>query len=1168
MMDLVSLTIGVVGLAGQLAKAATDCYMIFDDMSDVGTMYDSILHRLRTEGLRLKGWEEAWGLGDDNNQGRLDPKDYRYRYATATLARIVAAFASVDKLQAKYGIAVKEANGKSSLILKVEEPNPRRHSRLSIPMLFRSRSKSRSKSTLRNANTDQVIPTIHETDVDLLENPRVLANQQLLPGLPEEISSMTDAMGRLQQSLSMHRKLRWVVADKAKLDDLLRTLTSLNDGLFHVLPTSAKLQVSTLKLLFDIPFLPNVRKSAEFVGREYLIESLKQNVEEGKHTQNTIVLYGTGGMGKTQLALEYIHQHYRDYSSVFWINAASDQTTILGYTQIMQRLIKHHAEFSEDYSHIGRLLGMAGKLDFNGCFAVTQPSEAQYVVDAVKQWFALPENTNWLLVFDNLDDPDLVDIEEYIPACNHGTVIITSRRRDLQQGRRGFEVQQMQPMEAIQLLLRACAMPKFEDLIPSEQTTSNTIAEELGYLPLALDQAGAYIHMAQYSLVRYLTEYQTNMKYILSKGWKGGKQDRSVFATWEISFNAIQKTNPEAAKLLLICGFLNNEDICEELLKRGKTHDLAESIRVLFSYSIAKRSNKDDSFSIHPLVHSWAKLRLESEPQKEIDIAREAFEVVVSGVDESNEGRTEDWIFERRVMPHIDAVTKHMAQYAGVSNMSMNDGCMSLGDVYRRHGRQHEALGWYRRALAGYEKVFGVGHLETLTTVHNMASVYDDQGQYGKALEWYGRALAGQEKALGADHPNTLTTVNNMAAVFQTQGQYEKALKWYGRAFAGSETALGVDHPDTLTTVHNMALVFDKQGQYEKALEWYGRALTGQEKALGVDHQDTFTTVHNMALVFDKQGQYEKALKWYGRSLAGREKVLGVDHLDTLTTIHDMAGVFDNQGQYEKALEWYGRVLAGSEKAMGVDHPGTLSTVNNMALVFSNQGQYEKALKWYGRALAGYEEALGVDHPSTLTTVHSMASVFQTQGQYDKALEWYGRAFAGQKIALGVNHPDTLTTINNMAGVFDNQGLYEKALEWYGCALAGSEKALGVDHQDTLSTVNYMALVFDNQGQYVKALEWYGRALAGREKVLGMEHPDTLTTVHNMAGVFDNQGQYEKALEWYGRTLAGFEKALGVDHPWTKATIQSLIDLHERTGQTVQAQILQTRLHLANSPSS
>ena len=133
----------------------------------------------------------------------------------------------------------------------------------------------------------------------------------------------------------------------------------------------------------------------------------------------------------------------------------------------MQRLIKHHAQFSEDYAHIGRLLGMAGKLDSNECFIITQSSEAHHVVDAIKKRFILPENTNWLLLFENLDDPDLVDVGGYIPVCNHGTVIITSRRRNLQQGRRGFEVYQMEPMEAMQLLLTACAIPKFEDLVPS-----------------------------------------------------------------------------------------------------------------------------------------------------------------------------------------------------------------------------------------------------------------------------------------------------------------------------------------------------------------------------------------------------------------------------------------------------------------------------------------------------------------------------------------------------------------------------------------------------------------------------------------------------------------------------------------------------------------------------
>jgi len=469
-MEPASFAIGVVGLSIQLTTAARDCYKIFDNMNDVGSTYDATLHRLRTQGLRLRRWEQAWGFGgDDNQEHRLQPDDYRYRYATASLARIVAVFSSAEKLKERYGIVGKN----ESLSVKTggDERKPRRRDLWLAPIAGRFQSKSPGQSTSR---TQTPSPGPTSDDMHILENPRVLADKHILPGLDDEIKSMTQATKRVQQSLSVFLKLRWVISDNTKLEELLRNLTSLNDGLFQVLPAPEsprahpyRFQYSKPKLSFDIPFFLNVRENSGFTGREYLLENLKQEIEKGKDRQNIIVLHGTGGMGKTQLALKYIYQQYRNYSSVFVINTTSAQTTILGFIQIMQRLVQHHGQISDDYTHIGRLLGMAGKLDPAGCFTVTSEHEEQHVVNSVKQWFSAPENTNWLLVFDNLDDPDLVDIEEYIPPCSHGTVIITSRRREcIQQGRSGLEVQEMHHMESVQLLLSVCLIPKLEDLIP------------------------------------------------------------------------------------------------------------------------------------------------------------------------------------------------------------------------------------------------------------------------------------------------------------------------------------------------------------------------------------------------------------------------------------------------------------------------------------------------------------------------------------------------------------------------------------------------------------------------------------------------------------------------------------------------------------------------------
>ncbi|KAF8458481.1 hypothetical protein BGX38DRAFT_570907 [Terfezia claveryi] len=933
-----------------------------------------------------------------------------------------------------------------------------------------------------------------------------------------------------------------------------------------------------------------------------------------------VVLYGIGGVGKTQVALQYVDLHHQDYSSVFWLNAASEQALKLGFVHIMQRLIDHHAQLQlsedrePDYTKIGRLLGMADKFNTGGRCSVQQEDE-QHIINAVKRWFNNPENTRWLLLFDNLDDLESFDLNDYIPSGRHGTVIITSRRRESLQGRTGLEVLQMHDGEAERLLMRSANF-RFEGLTPTdlkqEKEAMTAIAQKLGYLPLALDQAGAYIHIQEYSFGRYLKEYEkdSHVRYFLDGKWKVGKHNKSISATWELSFNAIQKQNPKSAELLLIFGFLDNNDISEELLQRGMKlprddSSLIESIRVLFSYSMAKRMERGDSFSIHPLVHMWARSRLDAEPEERRKKATEAFLIVSTAVVTSDHLVLQEWEFERRIMPHITAVEGHMKTVAMV-DIGMLTGGQWLGHVYQKHGHYGKALAWYERVSAGREKVLGVAHPDTLATAHGMALVYLQQGQYDKMLEWYGRVLAGSEKSLGVDHPTTLATVNMMAMVYTRQGQYDKALQWYGRVLAGWEKSLGVDHPTTLAMVNMMAKVYTQQGQYDKALQWYGRVLAGREKSLGVDHPTILATVNMMAMVYTQQGQYDKALQWYGRVLAGREKALGVDHPTTLATVNMMAKVYTQQGQYDKALQWYGRALAGlekksylftpatvhgmawvysqqgqydkalqmcgrvlavNEKSLGVDHPITLATVNNMAMVYTRQGQYDKALQWYGRVLAGWEKSLGVDHPTTLATVHGMALVYSQQGQYDKALEWYGRVFAGSEKSLGMYYPNILDTLHGMALVYLQQGQYDKMLEWYGRVLAGSEKSLGVDHPTTLATVNMMAMVYTRQGQYDKALEWYGRVLAGWEKALGVDHPTTLDTVNIMAMVYTRQGQYDKALEWYGRVLAGREKALGVKHPDILAMVHHMAELLKLYQQVLAGTDRISKLHFNGGQS-
>ncbi|KAF8241211.1 hypothetical protein K440DRAFT_11140, partial [Wilcoxina mikolae CBS 423.85] len=225
-----------------------------------------------------------------------------------------------------------------------------------------------------------------------------------------------------------------------------------------------------------------------------------------------------------------------------------------------------------------------------------------------------------------------------------------------------------------------------------------------------------------------------------------------------------------------------------------------DSLGELFSFSLARRKASEDAFWIHPVVHMWARERLDTH----LKAQKTEEAVILCGrvLTQQSDKPPHRWAFERRIWLHIESVQRHLRTLPRLSNL-----------------------------LGGGEMLFNAAS--------NMGQLYYNHGHYSQAiylLEW---ALAGLEHFLGEEHASTLSTTDSMAGAFHKQGQYEKALEWYRRALEGREKTLGKDHPDTLLTVHNMAWVFLQQMQYEKALEWCRRALDGREKTLGKDHPDT-----------------------------------------------------------------------------------------------------------------------------------------------------------------------------------------------------------------------------------------------------------------------------------------------------------------------------------------
>ena len=225
-----------------------------------------------------------------------------------------------------------------------------------------------------------------------------------------------------------------------------------------------------VKVPFKMPFQLKIQRN-KFIGRKHLMIRLKKSLSAEKERMNVVVLHGLGGIGKTQLAVEHIYRSIQDYTSVFWISAASEKEAKQGIVEAAKCLIRHYARFitisnhAPDYYLIASKLGMPGTLDQKGNLP-TDSSAMDEVTQAVRRWFAASGNKDWLIIFDNYDDLESFDINSYIPSCNHGAVIITSRRSDCaQQGRIGLEVNVMDEPEAVQLLLQSSGVATEESTL-------------------------------------------------------------------------------------------------------------------------------------------------------------------------------------------------------------------------------------------------------------------------------------------------------------------------------------------------------------------------------------------------------------------------------------------------------------------------------------------------------------------------------------------------------------------------------------------------------------------------------------------------------------------------------------------------------------------------------
>ena len=626
-------------------------------------------------------------------------------------------------------------------------------------------------------------------------------------------------------------------------------------------------------------------------GREELLAGLEARLAAGRGAgPGVVVLSGLGGAGKTSVAVEYAHRQ-AGRCGVVWQLPAEDPAGLV-------------AGFAELAAHLG-----AGGGDAVGR------------VHAV-----LARRDDWLLVFDNVPDPAAV--AGLVPPAGGGRVVITSQFGSWP-GRRVLEVPVLDRAVAAGFLLNRTGAAG-----PGEEAAAFELAGELGGLPLALEQAGAYMQASGRSIAGYLGLFRARRAELLGRGDPAG-YDKRVTTTWALAFAELSQASP-AAGLLRLVACCAAEDIPLDLLLRpGLTaEDFDALVGPVLVALLADELARDDAVtglrrfslisaprggvvSVHRLVQA---ITMDQLPAQEAAAWRQAAASVVEAALPGDPQDPGCWTVFAALLPHGQAALD-----------PASDGMYQLARYLGASGSYAAALAVQRQVLDAIEETRGAEHPDTLTARANLASWTGEAGDAAGARDQYAALVPVRERVSGAEHSETLAARANLAYWTGAAGDAVGARDQFAGLVPVRERVLGAEHPSTLTARANLAYLTGQAGDVAGARDQFAVLVPVIERVLGAEHSSTLTARANLARWTGEAGDAAGARDQLAALVPVIERVLGAEHPSTLTARANLARWTREAGDVAGARDQLAALLPVRERVLGAEHPHTLNDRANLA---------------------------------------------------------------------------------------------------------------------------------------------------------------------------------------------------------------------------------------------
>lgn len=800
-------------------------------------------------------------------------------------------------------------------------------------------------------------------------------------------------------------------------------------------------------------------RNKNFTGREELLAALREGIA-GKVTAvvpQPHALHGLGGVGKTLIAVEYIYRYRHTYDVVWWI--PSDQ----------QFMVK------------GALADLAPHLGLPSAAVTGVEEAAKNVLDALRRGQPYDK---WLLVFDNADQPE--DLFDTIPQ-GPGHVLITSRNHRWASLVDPVPVDVFRREESIEFLKK-----RVRNAITEED--ADRLAEQLGDLPLALEQAGALLFERGMTASEYLEQLSDRTSQLLSQG-RPVEYPVPMTAAWSVSVANLNESLPEAVDLLRLCAFFGSEPIPREVISKapeglrpelagliGDTIRLGRAVGELGRYALARLDIPGRTLQVHRLVQKLVQDELTPEEQQRI---RHEVHLLLAAY---NAGEPE----EETSWPRYSSLMGHFTP-AGVSDCrapEVRAFAIRMLRYLSTSADYNSALTVANDLIRKWSAVSGPEHPDVIEAKLEHTNTLRELGRYDQATELNAEVLATAEKVLGPNEDATLRALRGSAADLRALGDFREALRRDEEALHRYEQKYGSEHPGTLRAVNNLALDYGLMSDYSRARELHDLAYSGwQRQGGGAVKSSMVNALNGLARAVRLSGDYSEACDLGADAYAIGQEALGPEHNWTLRTGRDLSIALRRYGDFEQAEELAAQIQERCVRLYGLKSPDTLAAAVCLSNLWRATGRVEEAAELAADTTARYAEVFQPDHPYTLACMTNLAVLRRVQGDAAAARKLNERALHGLEARLGRDHHYTLTVAVNLASDMAVLGELDAA-----CRLG----------EDTLRRL---------------------RAL------FGDQHPLTLTAAANLSADLMSSGRTEEANELIERTRDDYQRTLTLSHP-------------------------------------